>query len=96
MVKQRSRTCKENRAEVSREAGGKPGECTPWKPREGGFKKGGVANSGKSGQWSEVRSKKCLTGYGDVKVVGDFCKSCLIRTMEVEARLQLTEESIEG
>lgn len=55
-----------------------------------------MANSGKSGQWSEVRSKKCLTGYGDVKVVGDFCKSCLIRTMEVEARLQLTEESIEG
>lgn len=41
--------CKENRVEVFREVGGKLGECILWKSREGGFKKGGMVNSGKSG-----------------------------------------------
>lgn len=51
-----------------------------------------MADGGKGCPWSEVRSKKCLTGYSYVTVIGDFGKSCLMRTMEVEARLQMKED----
>lgn len=50
-----------------------------------------MAGSGRGGPRSKVRSQKCLTGYSDVKVVGDFDKSHLMRIMEEEARSQLTE-----
>lgn len=54
--------------------------------KKGRFKKEGTANRGKGYLWSDVRSKKCLIGYSDIRVIEDFGQSCLIRTTEEEAR----------
>lgn len=66
--------CKENTADTSRDAEGRPGGAgheSQERQRSGRM----GSPHGKSHPWSEVRYENCLVGQSGVEVTGDFGKA---------------------